>query len=76
MVQSMTGYGSFTIASDNYRVTVELKSLNSKYFELNLKLPRNYLQHELQLRNYLSQYLRRGKVSASLSVEVLNPDKN
>lgn len=75
MVQSMTGYGSFTIASDNYRVTVELKSLNSKYFELNLKLPRNYLQYELQLRNYLSQYLRRGKVSASLSMEVLNPDR-
>lgn len=75
MVQSMTGYGAFTIDSYNYRVSVELKSLNSKYFELNLKLPRNYSQYELQLRNYLSQYLRRGKVSANLSVEVLNPEK-
>ena len=76
MVKSMTGYGSFSISSDNYKVTVELKSLNSKYIELNLKIPRNYMQHELILRNLLTQQLKRGKISAILSVEVLNPQKH
>ena len=71
----MTGYGAFTIDADNYKVTVELKSLNSKYFELNLKLPKSYSQYELKLRNFLSQYLGRGKVSANLGVEVLNTEK-
>ncbi|MCB9231767.1 MAG: YicC family protein [Bacteroidia bacterium] len=76
MVKSMTGYGSFTISSDNYKVTVELKSLNSKFVELNLKIPKNYMQNELVLRNLLTQHLKRGKISAVLTVEVLNPEKH
>jgi len=75
MVQSMTGYGSHTISSENYKVTVELKSLNSKYIEINMKLPRTYIQHEMTLRNHMTQQLKRGKVNAILDVEVLNPEK-
>ncbi|MEM7037826.1 MAG: YicC/YloC family endoribonuclease, partial [Bacteroidota bacterium] len=76
MIQSMTGYGSSTLTSDNYKVTVELKSLNSKYIEINMKLPRTYMRHELVVRNMLTKSLGRGKINALLNLEVMNPDRH
>jgi len=75
MVQSMTGYGTAVCTSDNYRVTVELKSLNSKYFELGLKVPRPYMKYEHTLRNYLTKELERGKITMLMNVEIQNPTK-
>ena len=76
MIQSMTGYGASSLSSDNYKVSVELKSLNSKFLEINMKLPRSYMQEELVLRNMLTAALERGKINVNLSIEVLNPDKH
>ncbi len=76
MIQSMTGYGAASLSSDNYKVSVELKSLNSKFLEINMKLPRSYMQEELVLRNMMTAALERGKINVNLSVEVLNPDKH
>lgn len=76
MVQSMTGYGSASISSENFKVSVEVKSLNSKFVEVNLKLPRTYLTHEVGVRNFLVSELKRGKINALIAVEVLNPDKS
>jgi uncharacterized protein (TIGR00255 family) len=75
MVQSMTGYGMAVCTSENYRVTVELKSLNSKYFELGLKVPRPYMKYEHTLRNYLTKELERGKITMLMNVEIQNPTK-
>lgn len=72
----MTGYGAASQSSDNYRVAVELKSLNSKFMEVNMKLPRSYMQEELLIRNLLTGKLQRGKVNVSLNIEVINPDKH
>lgn len=76
MVQSMTGYGAGSVASENYKVTVELKSLNSKYIEINMKLPRTYMQEEMGIRNLITKTLGRGKINAVLNVDVLNPEKH
>lgn len=75
MIQSMTGYGMSIGNSENYKVSVEIKSLNSKFFELALKVPRSYLKYENQLRNYLTKELERGKVTVLINIEVLNPTK-
>ncbi|RMG57631.1 MAG: YicC family protein [Bacteroidetes bacterium] len=75
MIQSMTGYGAATLSSPNYKVTVELKSLNSKFLEATLKLPRVYLKYENRVRAALNRKLERGKVMMVMNVEVLNPDK-
>lgn len=75
MILSMTGYGASSVTSENYKVTVELKSLNSKYVEINIKLPRSFIQQEMNMRNKLGKTLVRGKINALLNVEVLNPDK-
>jgi uncharacterized protein (TIGR00255 family) len=76
MIQSMTGYGASSLSSHNYKVSVELKSLNSKFLEINMKLPRSYMQEELVLRNMLTAALERGKINVNLNIEVLNPDKH
>ncbi|MCI4669320.1 MAG: YicC family protein [Bacteroidia bacterium] len=75
MIQSMTGYGSATCSSPNFNVTVEIKSLNSKFLEFQLKLPRVYMKYEHKLRTSLSKNLQRGKVTLLLNVEVLTGDK-
>ena len=75
MILSMTGYGLGISSSANFRVTVELKSLNSKYFDLSIKLPNAYNKYEIKLRNMLMAKLKRGKVVATVNVEVLNETK-
>ena len=74
MILSMTGYGAATILEGDTKVVAELKSLNSKFLELNIKLPRNYLSQELTLRNKLTQLLRRGKVSLVITVANANSE--
>lgn len=71
MILSMTGYGAGIASSDSFRVTAELKSLNSKYLEVTLKLPKVYLKYEHEIRSMLGKRLGRGKVVALLNIEVL-----
>jgi uncharacterized protein (TIGR00255 family) len=70
MIQSMTGFGKATLQLPNKKITVEIKSLNSKGIDLNTRMPSIYREMELGLRNLISQKLERGKVDFSLFVEV------
>ncbi|TAF47717.1 MAG: YicC family protein [Sphingobacteriales bacterium] len=65
----MTGYGQASKEFKNGRYTVEIKSLNSKFLELNLKLPKAYSDKEFFLRNECSRLIERGKVILTLTVE-------
>lgn len=65
----MTGFGLATTAHQNAKFAVEIKSLNSKFLELNLKLPRAYSDKELLLRNLCSKEIERGKVNVSINIE-------
>jgi uncharacterized protein (TIGR00255 family) len=69
MIKSMTGYGSASKDLDNGKYTVELKSLNSKFLELNIKLPKAFSDKEFFLRNECSRLLERGKVMLSITAE-------
>ncbi len=70
MIQSMTGFGKATLQLPTKKITVEIKSLNSKGLDLNTRMPSVFREMELGLRNQLSQRLERGKVDFSLYVEV------
>ncbi len=70
MIQSMTGFGKSVIQLPSKKITVELKSLNSKNFDLNSRIPAQYREKELKLRNRLSQVLVRGKVDFTVHVEL------
>lgn len=65
----MTGYGSATKDLDSGKFTVEIKSLNSKFLELNLKLPKAYSDKEFFLRNECNKQIERGKVMLSIGIE-------
>lgn len=65
----MTGYGSFVVETENLKVSTEVKSLNSKFLDLNLRLPKEYADKEVELRNLTSTLLERGKVSIVLEIE-------
>jgi len=65
----MTGYGLATADYANAKYSVEIKSLNSKFLELNLKYPKAFSDKELILRNICSKDIERGKVSLSITVD-------
>ncbi len=69
MIQSMTGFGKHTIQLPAKKVTVELKSLNSKSLDLNARMPSAYRAKELELRKVIAKSLVRGKVDFGLYVE-------
>ena len=62
MIKSMTGYGKSVIELPTKKITVEIKSLNSKNMDLNARVPSAYREKELMLRNRISKSLSRGKV--------------
>ncbi len=65
----MTGYGSHTAENDKISVTVEIKSLNSKFLDLNLRLSKEYSDRELEIRNLLNNTIERGKVGLNIDVQ-------
>lgn len=67
---SMTGYGRGVGKSDNRTVTVELKSLNSKQLDLQVRMPQTMREFEVELRNMVSTSLERGKVEMTVSEEL------
>ena len=69
MIQSMTGFGKHVIQLPTKKITVELKSLNSKSLDLNARMPSAYREKELELRKTIAQSLGRGKVDFGLYVE-------
>ncbi|WP_232829217.1 YicC/YloC family endoribonuclease [Aureibaculum luteum] len=69
MIQSMTGYGKAVTELSQKKVTVEIKTLNSKNLDLNVRVPSMYREKELEIRSKLSQQLFRGKVDFSIYIE-------
>jgi uncharacterized protein (TIGR00255 family) len=69
MIQSMTGFGRATCELAEKVVVIEIKSLNSKQLDLNLRLPAQYREKEMDLRNELVNRLKRGKVDVNVNVE-------
>jgi uncharacterized protein (TIGR00255 family) len=69
MIQSMTGFGRATLILPQKKITVEVKSLNSKQVDINTRIPSFYKEKELQVRSLLSSTLRRGKIELSIFVE-------
>ena len=74
MTHSMTGYGKAVAELPNKKITIEIKSLNSKQFDLYTRIPSVYRVKEIELRNSLSHILERGKIDLTMNVEVFSKD--
>ncbi|MCA4776949.1 YicC family protein [Empedobacter stercoris] len=68
----MTGYGKAVLELPEKKVTIEIRSLNSKTLDLNTRIPSFYREKELEIRNLISEKVQRGKIDFSMLVE-LNP---
>ena len=67
----MTGYGRSEMLSDSCRIAVEIKSVNNRYLDIGIKMPRQLNQLEAQIRAELKKYMLRGKVDVYISYEDL-----
>ena len=74
MVHSMTGYGKAAVELPHKKLTIEIRSLNSKQFDLFTRIPMIYREKEIGLRNDLSKKLERGKIDLSFTVEHISKD--
>ena len=69
MIYSMTGFGKSVLQLPSQKLTVEIKSLNSKGVDLNTRMPGAYREKELQIRDLVAKSLQRGKIDVSIFIE-------
>ena len=74
MIRSMTGFGQANVALEDGTVAIEVKTLNSKFLDLSLRLPRFFSEKELEVRSIITERLERGKISVSIE-HVVNPTR-
>jgi uncharacterized protein (TIGR00255 family) len=70
MIQSMTGYGKAIVQLPTKKITIEIKSLNSKNIDLNARVPAYYREKELEMRKAIAAKLERGKIDFSIFIEL------
>ena len=75
MIKSMTGFGRCELAREERRITVEMKSVNHRYLDVNIRMPKKLNQFESAIRNFLKQYMERGKVDLFLTYEDFTENK-
>jgi len=69
MILSMTGYGKATAEIHHQKILIEIRTLNSKQLDINMRIPQSFREKEIVLRNILREGLRRGKIDFSISRE-------
>lgn len=69
MIKSMTGYGQSTFTDARASINIEVKSLNSKFLDLSLRLPKQFNEKEHEIRNLITDKLERGKVSVTIDYQ-------
>lgn len=72
MIQSMTGFGRGEVANDMYKITIEMKSVNHRYLDVNVRLPRKLNSFEANIRNMVKKFANRGKVDVFVNLEKLS----
>lgn len=72
MIQSMTGYGKATAQIANKKVTAEIRSVNSKQLDLQIKVAAQYREREMEFRSMMQKQLQRGKIDLFVTVETLS----
>lgn len=76
MIQSMTGYGKAQLTINGVTLKAEIRSLNSKFLDINLRLPFSFKDKEIEIRNLVTEKLHRGKIDLFISIESADDGKN
>jgi len=76
MVLSMTGFGRAEASYSNKEILIEIRSLNSKFTDIRLKIPQNYKEKEVQIRKLVSDNVERGKIEVSMEIRSPEGDED
>lgn len=76
MILSMTGYGSDIYSDDKFSIETEIKSLNSRFLDLSVKLPKELSPYEFEIRDLLKGRLKRGKISVNINLTLNSSNNN
>ena len=76
MIKSMTGFGKTTVEVNNKKIIIEIKSLNSKQFDMNLRMPPLYREKEMEVRALVKEQLDRGKIDMIIYFDNAETGKN
>ena len=76
MIKSMTGYGQSTVQYDDYRVSIELKTVNNRYLDTSIKVYKRYSFVEEVVREIVSSRISRGKLDVSIQFDNIKKDEN
>src|SRR5690606_36330064 len=74
MLKSMTGFGSATVELPTLSANFEIKTLNSKFLDIYCRIPKNYSEREVEIRNLITRTLERGKVECTLTIQPKTSD--
>lgn len=75
MINSMTGFGRWEVEEDNRRITVEIKAVNHRYLDINVRMPKKLGMFENTVRTMMKEYMQRGKVDVFITYEDCNESK-
>ena len=74
MINSMTGFGRSEKVTDTYKIVVEMKSVNHRFCDISIKLPKKISFFETSIRSYLKKYIERGKIDVIITYEDYSDD--
>jgi uncharacterized protein (TIGR00255 family) len=69
MIKSMTGFGQVAVTNGSLSISIEVKSLNSKFLDFSLRLPRKFSEKEIEIRNLVADKLERGKITLNVDIQ-------
>lgn len=76
MISSMTGFGKSSVTKDSYIIDAEIRSVNSRFLEVSLRLPQNLQQTEYEIKELVRNKLKRGKVYLTINIEQTGNDES
>lgn len=68
MICSMTGFGRSKVENDTFQITVEMKSVNHRFLEMSIRLPKQMMAFEDKIRKIIAKQVRRGRIEVSISI--------
>jgi len=74
MIRSMTGYGGYKDLVNSREYSVDIKSVNHRYLEINLRMPKEFMKFESDIKNFISKYVNRGKVDVFIVFRTYSQD--
>ena len=76
MIKSMTGFGNILLSNNLYSLTIDIKSINSRYLDCKIKLPKQIEQYEVDIITNIKKVCKRGRISVNINLDTINSELN